>query len=66
MPYYNGKCSRCEVIKSEYDFPPSAYDLLLCKLCFDQVSKNALRDHAIGALIEDLHGISKRLRLLLS
>ena len=66
MPYYNGRCSRCEVIKSDYDFPPTPYDCLLCKMCFDQVTKNALRDHAIGVLIEDLASFSKRLRLMLS
>jgi hypothetical protein len=63
---YNGKCSRCEVMKSEYEFPPAPYDCLLCKMCFDQVTKNALRDHELGLLIEDLYKISKRLRLMLS
>lgn len=63
---YIGRCCKCEHYKSEYEIQPTAYDLLLCSKCFTEVTKNALRDHEIGLLIEDLAGISKRLRILLS
>lgn len=60
---FSGKCSRCEVVKADYEEAPKPYDLLLCKMCYKQVSKDAQRDHAILQLIED---ITKTLKSMLS
>jgi hypothetical protein len=53
MDYY-GKCSRCEMVKKDYEVCPQPYDLLLCKLCYSDVQKNALRDHSIEQILGDV------------
>ncbi len=58
---FSGKCSRCDVIKADFDEPPKPYDLLLCKLCYKQVCKDATRDRAILAILQDLEVIQKKL-----
>lgn len=39
MDYY-GKCSRCEMVKKDYEEVVHPYDLTLCKLCYYQVKKD--------------------------
>lgn len=63
---FSGKCSRCEVMKANFEEPPTPYDLLLCNMCYKQVSKDAQRDHAILQLIEELSKHIKTLQNMLS
>lgn len=63
---FSGKCSRCEIIKADFEEEPKPYDLLLCKMCYDQVSKNAQRDHTILQLIEELSKHIETLKKMLS
>jgi hypothetical protein len=51
---FTGKCSRCEVMKADYEEAPVPTDLLLCKLCHRDVSRKAMTDHQIGLIIEEL------------
>lgn len=53
MNYY-GKCSRCNVVKKNYEIVPQPYDLLLCKMCYAQVQKDAKRDHEIEQIVEEI------------
>jgi hypothetical protein len=63
---FSGKCSRCEVIKANFEEAPAPYDLLLCDMCYKQVSKDAQRDHAILLLIEELSKHIETLKNMLS
>ena len=63
---FSGKCSRCNVMKAEFEDPPTSYDLLLCNMCYEQVSKNAQRDHTILQLIEELSKHIETLKNMLS
>jgi hypothetical protein len=63
---FSGKCSRCNVIKADFEEEPKPYDLLLCNMCYDQVSKNAQRDHMILQLIEELTKHIETLKTMLS
>lgn len=63
---FSGKCSRCEVIKANFEVAPTPYDLLLCDMCYKQVSKDAQRDHAILQLIEELSKHIETLKNMLS
>jgi hypothetical protein len=58
---FSGKCSRCDVIKADFDEPPKPYDVLLCKFCYKQVCKDAARDNLIRALLEDHENLQKNL-----
>jgi len=57
---YSGKCSRCEVMKADFEEIPKPTDLLLCKLCHRDVSRKAMTDHKIGLIIEELLSIIKQ------
>jgi len=66
MKNFNGKCSRCDVMKADFEEVPTPYDILLCDLCFNQVTKNALRDNAILLLLEDLDKMKDQLKAMLT
>ena len=57
---FTGKCSRCEVLKADYEEAPVPTDLLLCKLCHRDVSRKAMTDHKIELIIEELMSIIKQ------
>jgi hypothetical protein len=63
---FSGKCSRCDVIKAEYEELPKPYDLLLCKMCYKQVCKDSQRDHTILQMIEELSKHIETLKNMLS
>lgn len=52
---FYGKCSRCELIKKDYEVCPQPYDLLLCKMCYKQVQTDAFRSHKIEQINETLN-----------
>jgi NMD protein affecting ribosome stability and mRNA decay len=51
---YSGKCSKCNVIKADFEEIPAAFDVLLCNQCFDQVSKNVKQELIIKQTLEEL------------
>lgn len=61
---FTGKCSRCEVLKADYEEAPVPYDLLLCKLCHRDVSRKAMTDDIIENLIVALDFARKYENLL--
>lgn len=54
---FTGKCSKCEVMKADFEEPPTPYDLLLCNMCYNQVTKDSLRDNTVLSIIEELEGL---------
>lgn len=59
---FTGKCSKCEVMKADFDEPPTPYDLLLCNMCYNQVTKDSLRDNAVLSIIEELEALKTTIR----
>jgi hypothetical protein len=57
---YYGKCSRCEMVKKDYEVVPQPYDLLLCKMCYKQVQRDALRGHDIQQINETLNQLLRK------
>jgi hypothetical protein len=57
---FTGKCSRCEVLKAEFEEIPKLTDLLLCNLCHGDVSRRALTDHKLEGIIEALRECSRK------
>ena len=51
---FTGKCSRCQVMKADFEEIPNLTDLLLCKLCHGDVSRKALSDHILEQIVEEL------------
>ena len=66
MPNFNGLCSRCKVYKADFEEIPKAFDVLLCNHCYNQVTKDAIRDNCIMLLLEDIEDIKCRLKAILS
>jgi NMD protein affecting ribosome stability and mRNA decay len=66
MPNFTGKCSRCEILKADFEEIPTAFDVLLCNHCYNQITKDATRDNSILLLLEDIENLKSRLKSMLS
>lgn len=37
---FEGKCSKCNEIKTDFIIKPTNYDILLCNDCYKEICKN--------------------------